>query len=213
VIEAKQAQPAGTKPSRSRSLGRLLVLGVLLTPLLYFAYSWLTFPSDKTPEGAYLRVVRAVNEARPAALFAYTEEAAQHACFTIRDYRKDALGAARGSYPQEELQALELDYGPYAQAPDGSDVFALIATEQGWLEQLRADVSGIKRVTVEGPRATVETAKGTRYSLRRRPGGIWGLTAFTPILVEEAERAARDLEQVKKAAADFARVEKQMPHK
>jgi hypothetical protein len=34
------------------------------------------------------------------------------------------------------------------------------------------------------------------------------LTAFTPTLVEEGERAARDLEQVEKAAADFERAAK-----
>lgn len=183
----------------------MLLALAILAPLLVYAYSWITFPSDKTPEGAYLRVVRAVNEARPESLFAYTEEAAQHACFTIRDYRKKALEVARGSYPAEEFSRLEEAYGPYARAGHGSDVFALIAQQQGWMSQLRRDVSGIKKVEVEGPRATIETAKGTRYSMRRRPGGIWGLTAFTPTLVEEAESAARDLEQVEKAAADFER--------
>ena len=59
-----------------------------------------------------------------------------------------------------------------------------------------------------GKRATIVTAKGTRYSFRERPNGIWGLTAFTPTLVEEAERAARDADQVKKASLDYARVKK-----
>jgi hypothetical protein len=175
-------------------------------PLLAYGYSWLTFPSDQTPRGAYLRIVKAVNQGKPEAFFAYTEEAAQHACFTIRDYRKKTLAAAKKDYPADEYKKLEAQYLAYADAPDGPDVFGLLAVEQGWLAQLRRDVSGISKIEESGPRATIETAKGTRYSLRRRPNGIWGLTAFTPTLVDEAERAARDYEQVQKAAADFARV-------
>ncbi len=193
------------------STGKLLVALVLLIPACIYAYSWIRYPSDRTPEGAYLRVVRAVNEGKPERFFAYTEEAAQHACYTIRDYRKEALGVARGAYPPHELEKLEDDYGRFAAAPDGSDVFALMALRHGWLAQLRLDVSGISRVERKGPRATIQTAKGTRYAFRVRPNGIWGMTAFTPALVEEAEKAARDLEQVKKAAADFARVEDAPP--
>jgi hypothetical protein len=179
---------------------------LLLVPVSFGAYSWAIFPSDRTPEGAYLRVVRAVNEGKPERFFAYTEEAAQHACYTIRDYRKKILSVAQKDYPAAEYEELLDQYGKFAEAPDGADVFALMAQRHGWLSQLRLDVSGIAQVEKGGPRATILTAKGTRYSLRVRPNGIWGLTAFTPVLVEEAEKAARDFEQVEKAAADFARV-------
>jgi len=56
-----------------------------------------------------------------------------------------------------------------------------------------------------GPRATVVTSRGTRYAFRLRPTGIWGLSAFTPLLTEEAERAARDYALVERAAQDFKR--------
>lgn len=151
-------------------------------------------------------MVRAVNEGKPERFFAYTEEAAQHACYTIRDYRKKMLSAARKDYPALEYEELEEQYGKFAAAPDGADVFALMARRNSWLSQLRLDVSGIAKLEKDGPRATIQTSRGTRYSMRVRPNGIWGLTAFTPALVEEAEKAARDFEQVKKAAADFARV-------
>lgn len=200
-------------PGRARFWVRGVVVAVVLLPLMFFAYSWITFPRDTTPEGAYLRVVRAVNEAKPDGLFAYTEEAAQHACFTIRDYRKKAIAEASGRYPAEEFDKLRAAYEPYARAEHGRDVFALIASEQGWMSQLRADVSGIAKIEQEGPRATIITVKGTRYSMRRRPGGIWGLTAFTATLVDEAERAARDLEQVEKAAADFERAAAAAPQR
>lgn len=188
------------------SRGQLVVGLLLLVALSAYAYSWISYPSDRTPEGAYLRVVRAVNEGKPELFFAYTEEAAQHACYTIGDYRKKMLAAAQKDYPPARYEALVKEYGNFAKAPDGADVFSLMARRHGWLSQLRLDVSGIAKVEKDGPRATIQTAKGTRYSMRVRPNGIWGLTAFTPALVEEAEKAARDLEQVKKAAADFARV-------
>ncbi len=65
-----------------------------------------------------------------------------------------------------------------------------------------------------GERATIETARGTRYGFRRRPNGIWGLTLFTAELLAEAERAARDAEVVDKAAGDYehAREKRSAPH-
>ena len=178
---------------------------VLAAPLAAVVYSFATFPSDRTPAGAYLRIVKSVNQGRPEDFFAYTEEAAQHACFTIADYRKQLIEVASHDFPKKKFAELQNDYGEFAEAQGGAEVFALMVHREGWLAQMRQDMSGIKAVEEQGPRATITTSKGTRYSLRKRPGGIWGLTAFTPTLVSEAERAARDLEQVQRAAADFAR--------
>lgn len=199
--------PLSGRTSSAKFSRKHLLFGLLLlVPCGGYAYSAARYPSDSTPRGAYLRIVRAVNEGKPERFFAYIEEAAQHACYTIRDYRKKTLDAAKADYPPGEYKALEEEYGEFARAPDGADVFALMARRHGWLSQLRLDMSGVAKVEQEGPRATVQTARGTRYSLRVRPNGIWGLTAFTPALVEEAEKAARDFEQVEKAAADFSRV-------
>jgi hypothetical protein len=60
-------------------------------------------------------------------------------------------------------------------------------------------------VEIEGERASVVTAQGTRWPFRRRENGIWGLTVFTAELVTEAEKATRDLEVVTAAAADYDR--------
>lgn len=175
-------------------------------PLGAWSYTWIIFPSDKTPAGAYLRVVKAVNQAEPAEFFAYTEEAAQHACYSIRDYGKQSLDLVNDSFPAEERAKIEQRYGALARAPDGADVFSILAREFGWMDQLRKDMSKVKIVHENGPRATVETVKGTRYAFRRRPGGIWGMTAFTAALMNEAEKAARDFKQMQKVAADYARV-------
>jgi hypothetical protein len=197
--QAQSAQNFGVSTRR-------WILGFLLSlPALGYSYSWFTFPSDQTPEGAYLRIVKAVNQGKAASFFAYTEEAAQHACFTIRDYRKKALSVASEHYPPEDLARLQVEYGEVAAAVDGADVFAILVRKEGWMGQLRKDVSGIAQVEKNGPRATIVTSKGTRYAMRKRPEGIWGLTAFTPTLVDEAERAARDFLQVERAAQDFAR--------
>ncbi len=166
----------------------------------------LMFPSDRTPEGAYYRVVIAVNNGRAQDFFAYTETAAQHAAYTIRDFRKRSRDRVLEAYPEPERTRLARAYEAEANAPDGSDVFALYAERRGWVNRLRRDLSGVAKVEVNGDRATVQTTLGTRYPFRRRDNGIWGLTLFTAALTAEAERAARDYGLIEKAAADYERV-------
>jgi len=184
----------------------LLLLLLLALPLGYGAWAWLRFPTDKTPAGAYLRVVTAVNKGNPALAFAYIETTAQHACYTIRDMRRRAVVLIKRDYPEPERSRALAMYRAEAEAADGSDIFAAYARQRGWFDRLRRDVSGIKSVQIEGERATVVTVKGTRYPFRRRPNGIWGLTLFTPVLSSEAERASRDLGLIEQAAADYRRV-------
>lgn len=194
--------------SRAVSRKWLLYLGlfVVLAPLGYFGYAWARFPGDRTPEGAYLRVVTAVNRGKPELFFAYTETAAQHACYTIRDMRKRALSLVVADFPEGDAKRGFERYRPLAEAPDGADVFARYARERGWFDRLRRDVSGIAKVESQGDRATVVTVRGTRYAFRRRDNGIWGLTLFTATLVSEAERATRDLALIEQSAADYRRV-------
>ncbi len=80
-----------------------------------------------------------------------------------------------------------------------------MAHKRGWITRLRRDLSGIAKLEPSGERVTIETARGTRYTFRRRDNGIWGLSLFTADLVAESERAARDAEVVEQAAADYAR--------
>ncbi len=164
------------------------------------------FPADTTPEGAYARIALAIAERRPRDAFAYLETEAQWASFTVRDLRKKALDRVRASYPPAEQGKLVEAWHEEADAPDGPDVFALFAIRRGWTARLERDMSGVAHVEVQGERATVVTARGTRYPFRRRDNGIWGLTLFTAELDAEAERAARDLEVVERAAADYARI-------
>jgi hypothetical protein len=161
------------------------------------------YPSDRTPEGAYLRIAKAVNQGRPRDVFPYVETAAQHAAYTIRDYRRDARARVLSAYPEPDRTRLASQYEAEAGMPDGSDLFALYADRRGWVGTLRRDLSGISKVDAEGERATVETARGTRYAFRRRENGIWGLTLFTAALVAEAEKAARDFAIIDKAAGDY----------
>jgi hypothetical protein len=193
-------------PARRLALFVLLGVGALVAARAVYAY--VAFPSDRTPEGAYLRVAIAVNRGKPEDFFAYTETRAQHAAYTIRDFRKKARDRVLAAYPEPERTRLAREYTAEADAPDGADIFALYAKRHGWIARLRRDLSGIKKVEVSADRATVETAHGTRYPFRRRENGIWGLTLFTPLLDAEAERAARDYSVIDKAAADYQRAAK-----
>ena len=182
-----------------------LLLVILGLPLGFWLHTRNTFPSDHTPQGAYLRVVIAVNEGNPAGFFAYIETEAQHACYTIRDYRKKSVERITASYPESEKSKSLALHKPFADAPDGADILAMYVKQKGWLDRLRRDLSGIERVEIQGDRATVQTVRGTRYPFRKRENGIWGLTLFTAALSAEAERAARDAAIVEQAADDYER--------
>jgi hypothetical protein len=183
-----------------------IVAGVAAAvPLVWYTLAWLSYPNDREREGAYLRVVSAVNRGKPAEFFAYTETRAQHACYTILDYRRKAAARVERAYPEPARTRFIEAHRAIANAPDGSDVFAIFADRHGWVDRLRKDMSGIDSVEVAGERATVQTVKGTRYPFRRRDNGIWGLTLFTPTLDAEAQRAARDYERIVKASRDYER--------
>lgn len=185
-----------------------LAWGLLLSLvglLGWVGFSHLTYPSDTTPEGAYLRVMIAVNRGDPQRAFPYIETQAQHACYTIFDYRKKAHQRVLAAYPEPERTRLAESHGPFAAAKDGAGAFAIYSERLGFLNRLRRDVSGVDKIEIQGDRATVQTARGTRYPFRRRENGIWGLTLFTATLVSEAEKAARDYALIDRAAADYER--------
>jgi hypothetical protein len=163
------------------------------------------FPSDRTPEGAYMRVAQSVVKDDPRSFFAYLETEAQWACFTIHDMRAKASKRIAESYPEPSRSSMLAQYKSHAEATDGSDIFGLLYRERGWARRLRKDLSGVAKVEVEGERASVVTAQGTRWPFRRRDNGIWGLTIFTAELLAEAEKATRDLAVVTAAADDYDR--------
>ena len=165
----------------------------------------MNFDSDQSPEGAYQRITKAVSRNEAEEFFAYLEEPAQHACFTIVDYRKKSLQLAKAHYPKEALLKLKNSFDVTADVNNASELFARIAQSEGWLDQLRQDMSGVARVERVGPRATVITQRGTRYSFRQRPNGIWGMTAFTSALVHDAQVASRDHQLVIESARDYQR--------
>lgn len=192
--------------TRRRALRWLAISAVAAAvPVLLFALLHRPFPSDRTPEGAYMRIARGVAEDDPRAFFAYLETEAQWACFTVHDARAKASKRVAESYPEPQRSEMLAQYKVMADASDGSDVFALIYRERGWARRLRKDLSGAVKVETEGERASVVTAQGTRYPFRQRANGIWGLTLFTAELVADEQKATRDLELVNAAATDYDR--------
>jgi hypothetical protein len=163
------------------------------------------FPPDTTPEGAYLRIALAVSDRRVRDAFPYLETEAQWASYTIVEQRKAACGRVRASYPPDQARPLLDGWSDEAGAPDGADLFALLARRRGWVARLERDLSGAASTEIRGERATVVTGRGTRYAFRLRENGIWGMTMFTAELAAEAERSSRDLEVVQRAASDYDR--------
>ena len=197
------AAPTRLSPKSGKVLAALagLLLLALFATRLYKPY-----PADTTPEGAYLRAARAFAAGRTQDAFAYTETEAQWASYTLRDNRKQALERA-ASFPPSERARVEADYKTVALCMDGADVFAHYAAARKWDQRMRKDLSGVDHVERDatGERATVVTAKGTRYTFRKRDNGIWGMTMFTADLMSEAARSAQDLRMLQSAADDYAR--------
>jgi hypothetical protein len=183
----------------------VVVAAVGLLALLLYVALYRPFPSDRTPEGAYMRIARSVGQDRPGEFFAYLETEAQWACFTVHDMRSKASKRIAESYPEPQRTEMLQQYKAATDAADGSEIFTSLYRERSWARRLRKDLSGIARVEVEGERASVVTALGTRYPFRRRENGIWGLTIFTAELLADAEKATRDLAVVSAAADDYDR--------
>ena len=186
----------------------LVLVALLAIAAVGFAVLHRPYPSDHTPEGAYMRIARSVSENKIEGIFPYLETDAQWASFTIRDQRAKACTRIKASYPEPERSRLLAAYGEEASAPDGPDVFALFATRKGWVARLRKDLSGAVATEISGDRASVVTARGTRYPFHLRDNQIWGLTIFTAALIAESERATRDLAVVNAAADDYDRAAK-----
>jgi hypothetical protein len=187
----------------------LLIFAVAVCLLLgagALATSYRPFPPETSPEGAYARIALCVAQRRTRDAFPYLETESQWAAYTIRDLRKRACERVRSSYPPAERAPLLDAWSEEGSEPDGADIFALLATRRGWTARLERDLSGVARVEVQGDRATVVTARGTRYPFRKRDNQIWGLTIFTAELQAEAQRAARDLDVVDRNAADYDRL-------
>jgi hypothetical protein len=191
--------PRHTLPSR-----RAFVALSLGMPFFVACRKPTPFPSEDTPEGAYARIAIAIAEGRHRDVFPYLEDEAQWAAHTIQKERKRALEKARATYPAEELKKLEAELSADAGATDGADVFVRIAKSKGWFTRLRRDLSGVSRVERDADRATVVTARGTRYPMRRRTVGLYGLTMFTAELADGAEKATRDRTRIEEGAKDLA---------
>ncbi len=203
--------PVATKLSAAlRSLTRSPLLAVFLVLAIAIeigtrAAGRMPFPPDTTPAGAYARIALAVADRRPKDIFAYLETEAQWASFTLHKTRAEACSRVRASYPPGEREKLLAVWKDEGDSADGPDAFARLALRRGWIARLERDLSGVEHVETSGDRATVVTARATRYPFRRRENGIWGLTIFTAELTAEAERATRDLDMVDRAAQDYER--------
>ena len=155
--------------------------------------------------------VIAVNRGRAEDFFAYTETRAQHACYTIRDYRKKTRDRVLASFPEPERSKLAAEYAEEAAAPDGADVLAIYARAQRLDESAATRHVRHRQSRIQGERATVETARGTRYPFRRRDNGIWGLTLFTAALTLKPRRRRATSNLIEKAASDYERAAKAEP--
>ena len=116
---------------------------------------------------------------------------AQHAGYSIRDYRKRASDRVAAAYPEPERTRLLEAYSAHATRPTAPTCGSTWPSSAAG----SAACAAISRASPRWRRAASappSRPRGTRYGFRRRENGIWGLTLFTAELAAEAERAARD---------------------
>jgi hypothetical protein len=162
-------------------------------------------PPADTVEGAYVRLARAIAEDRAGDCFDHLDDVAQRAAARIAADADEVAARIEASYPEAEREAALAPYRDLARADGGAGVWALLAARRGWIARLRLDLSGVGAVQIDGDRATLVTARGTRYPFQRRPGGGWGLGLFTAELAAESARLGRVRERIAAAADDYER--------
>jgi hypothetical protein len=87
----------------------------------FIVHARLSFPAERTPEGAYARIAVAITDGRPRDCFAYLETEAQWASYSVRDFRQKARALVGKSYPEPERTTLMAAYEAEANAADGAD--------------------------------------------------------------------------------------------
>ncbi len=173
-------------------------------------------PPDTQPEGAYVRVAERISAADARGVFTLLDDDGKSACERLWRARREASTLVESTYPEpradrpldlgaERAQLLE-SYRPIADAEDPAAVWVVLAAQRSWIAILRRDLSGVTKVDLDGDMAVIHTARGTQYPFAKRANGTWGLSLFTTELVADAWRAERDLEVIRSASADYARV-------
>lgn len=196
----------------------LVALAVLAAAAVVFVTLGLlaSAPPETQPEGAYVRVAERISAGDARSVFDLLDDDAKSACERLWRARREASMLVESTYPEpradrpldgsaERARLLEA-YRPIADAEDASSVWVVLAKQRGWVTLLRRDLSGVKRVDLDGDAASIQTARGTRYPFAKRANGTWGLALFTAELAGDAWRAERDLEVIRSASADYARV-------
>ena len=150
-----------------------------------------------------------MNQGRLADVFPYLEDEAQNAICTAHEYRSKTLALIRSSFEEPERSRMEETYREEGDAAGPSSLWEILALRHGWDARLRGDLSGVESVEVVGQRATVVTARGTRYPFRRAASGVWGLSLFTADLMVQKDRAPRDFHVMEQAASDYDRARRQ----
>ncbi len=188
MYEGRSASPA--KRQRLFWIGGAAVVAALLAAA-WMSWVHASYPSDREPRGAYVRIVESVTRNRPEDFFAYLEDAAQHACFTIRDYRKAALGRVRASFPGERAArvraALRSDRG----CSRRSRGIGLLCAKAKAGSQARSRLARAAAVEIQGERAARRHGAGHSLQLPTPCGWDLGAHGLSPKLTSEARRAQR----------------------
>jgi hypothetical protein len=156
-------------------------------------------PDGRTVEGALGKAATALAAHDHAALFRVIDQRARHALAAVVHARREAAKVIREEYPApEQARALEA-LGDAQHARDAADLFAR-RCPTACLEQLSSQVGAPTETRTEGKLTVVRTSRGGELKLYLGNDTWYGIEWHTDALIRERDRAAAELDLVKKNA-------------
>lgn len=162
-------------------------------------------PDPRTLEGATAYAAQAIEEDDRSRLFKVIDARARHAMISIVADRERARSIIERSYPPEERAAALASLGDAAEARDAQEFFAR-RCNAACVAEIRDALGAPTSVRQEGRVAVVRTTRERELRwYRRNDTDWWGLEWHTQELVDERDRANRDVAAIEENARTYER--------
>jgi hypothetical protein len=165
-------------------------------------------PKAKTPEEAYRRFAKAINDGSGAELFDALDQPTRWAWMSVQKWQREAYDIVISNYPQGPARERELHrFEKGATAGSARDFFT---SEVGQsllpsLAPLVVVANPSFEVEPPGDLAEAVLPQGGRVRFARGSNGGWGFAGLAPHAEDRKARAYHDLEVVRASAADYER--------
>lgn len=153
-------------------------------------------PDPRSIAGALDAASRAIEARDTAQLFRVVDQRARHALASIAKDRREAAVLVARDYPDAERAAALAALGDAAGVRDAAGLFAR-RCDAACIDDLGRRIGAPASTETASDETVVHTARGETLRLYHGDDGWWGLVWNTAALVQERDRAAQDLVQIR----------------